>query len=198
MTAGADPLARAKAEVRARLIADRRARQPTRPRDLAAAIAEQACTLVAGARVVTAYASVDVEPPTGALLDRLRAGGARVLLPVVGGGGQLDWAPYTGAADLAPGRYGLPEPTADRLGPASLEQLDLLFVPALAVDVAGHRLGRGGGYYDRLLTAAGVRCPAYAVVYDDEILDELPAGPFDRPVQGAVTPTRSVRFPGGR
>jgi 5-formyltetrahydrofolate cyclo-ligase len=62
-------------------------------------------------------------------------------------------------------------------------------VPAVAVDRSGVRLGRGGGYYDRALLHARPGALLVAVVYDDELLDELPAEPHDHRVGVVVTPS---------
>jgi len=138
---------------------------------------------------VAAYAGVAEEPPTHPLLDALVALGARVLLPVVGDDGDtMDWAPYDGWDRLATVRWGLLEPTAVPLGPEALTAAGLTVVPALAVDRAGHRLGRGRGYYDRAL-AAVERTRRVAVVYAAELLDEVPTEPHDEPVGWALTPS---------
>ena len=67
----------------------------------------------------------------------------------------------------------------------------VIIVPALAVDPSGQRIGHGKGFYDRLL--ARMRPPAYAlaVVYDFEVISEVPATEFDRPVDMVVTDVRS-------
>ena len=64
----------------------------------------------------------------------------------------------------------------------------VVFVPALAVDRAGTRLGRGAGFYDRTLPLAGPAARLVAVVRDDELVDELPAEPHDVPMTHALTP----------
>jgi 5-formyltetrahydrofolate cyclo-ligase len=61
-------------------------------------------------------------------------------------------------------------------------------VPALAVDRAGVRLGRGAGFYDRTLPLASPAALLVAVVRDDEIVDRLPTEPHDVPVTHALTP----------
>jgi 5-formyltetrahydrofolate cyclo-ligase len=88
---------------------------------------------------------------------------------------------------------GIPEHEGELLGPAALEGCDLLFLPAVAVDHAGHRLGRGAGYYDRAL--ADVRAPLCALVFTHELLPEIPHEPHDVPVQMAVTPDGLFRVP---
>jgi 5-formyltetrahydrofolate cyclo-ligase len=64
---------------------------------------------------------------------------------------------------------------------------DVVLVPALAVDRDGHRLGRGRGYYDRALES--VTAPVVAVVYDDDVIDDVPIEPHDRCVDGRLTPS---------
>jgi 5-formyltetrahydrofolate cyclo-ligase len=63
----------------------------------------------------------------------------------------------------------------------------MVLVPALAVDRAGNRLGRGAGYYDRALTKT--RAQVVAVIYDDELVDAVPHEPHDRLVDAALRPS---------
>lgn len=89
--------------------------------------------------------------------------------------------------DLHPGRFGIPEPTA-QCPTRALNQLDLLLVPGLCFDSEGRRLGRGLGHYDRLLTAAhGTAC---GVAWDHQVRPQIPAGPEDQTVDCILTPTR--------
>ena len=68
----------------------------------------------------------------------------------------------------------------------------MVLVPALAVDHAGNRLGRGGGSYDRALARVGPLIPLIALVYDDELLDHVPTAPHDVPVRAAVSPLTGI------
>lgn len=157
----------------------------------AAAAAAVAATLVrrlAGTRTLAAYVPEACEPGAGRLPDAYTQLGARVLLPVVPADGmELTWAVDTGR--LAPGRYGLLEPVGPRLGATALGAADVVVVPALAVDPTGVRLGRGKGYYDRALVHAKPTAVLVAVVFDDELVDRLPAEPHDRRVGAVVTPS---------
>jgi 5-formyltetrahydrofolate cyclo-ligase len=179
----------AKARLREQ-VAAARARRPPAARDAAGvALAAHAPEDWLAASSIAAVASIADEPPTRWLLDRLRSRGVEVLLPVVAGR-RLDWARYAGWERLESGLWETRQPAGRRLGPAALASVDVIVVPALAVDRRGHRLGRGGGYYDRALATAAA--PAYAVVYDDEVVDELPVEPHDVPVAGALTPSGLV------
>ncbi|MCH5641901.1 5-formyltetrahydrofolate cyclo-ligase [Gordonia sp. ABSL49_1] len=137
---------------------------------------------------VAAYVPVGSEPGSLAMLDALLDRGVTVLIPVVPPGepDRLDWARYTGQQSLTRGRWGLWEPTGSRLGAEAIRAASVILVPALAVDKSGVRLGRGGGYYDRTLT--GLTADVVAVIYDDELVDSLPAGPYDVPVGWVLTP----------
>lgn len=140
--------------------------------------------------VVAAYVPVGAEPGSLDMLDALVGNGYEVLLPVVAPGppAPLRWARYSGPESLTTGRFGLLEPSGPTQPPASVEDAELILVPALAVDRQGIRLGRGAGYYDRSI--AGVpRNRLVAVVYDEELVDVLPAGEFDVAMGWALTPT---------
>jgi 5-formyltetrahydrofolate cyclo-ligase len=137
-----------------------------------------------------AYVPVGSEPGGAALpeaLARALPPGGRLLLPVLKDANDLDWALYTGPDSLAPGPRGLREPTGPRAGVDAVRHADLLIVPALAVDHAGHRLGRGGGSYDRALTRVDVGL-IVALLHDGELLDAVPVQPHDRSVHAVVTP----------
>ncbi|MFI2379034.1 5-formyltetrahydrofolate cyclo-ligase [Streptomyces sp. NPDC018964] len=172
-------------------------------RESAAALAGRALGLpeLAHARTVAAYVSVGSEPGTLALLDALRARGARVLLPALLPDNDLDWGTYEGESSLARVRHGtrmaLYEPAGPRLGPDAVTEADVVLLPGLAVDARGMRLGRGGGSYDRVLARldrAGARPALVVLLYDAEVVDRVPAEPHDRPVHAVVTPSGVRRF----
>lgn len=120
--------------------------------------------------------------------------GARVLLPVSPAVGPLGWASFAGLGDLRPGRYGIPVPSAPAEGPERIADADLVLVPSVAVDRAGRRLGRGGGYYDRTLALAGPGARLLAVLDPEDVLERVPAEPHDRPVHGVLTPDGLLDF----
>lgn len=90
--------------------------------------------------------------------------------------------------DLLPGKYGIPEPSPSlsAADPDLVASRVLFLVPAVACDRQGHRLGRGGGYYDRLLS--GVKTPPVAVIYSCQLSpDTLPGAAYDVPMGTIVT-----------
>lgn len=169
-----------------------------------AALAEHllAAAEVRRAATVAAYVSVGREPGTGALLDALAAAGTRVIVPVVLPDLDLDWAVLKDDSRLAPATLGLLEPTGPRLGVDAVATADVVLVPGLAVSSDGHRLGRGGGCYDRALARVPVGTPTCVLLHDGELGLDVPVEPHDRPVTHAVTPSGGVvrlrLRPGGR
>jgi len=170
------------------MLAGRRARSEGARNAASAAIAVVLLQRLATIRAFAAYVPEETEPGYGRLPAAYTQLGARVLLPVVPpAGSELAWAVDTGR--LAPGRFGLLEPVGPRLGPTAIGTADVIVVPALAVARDGVRLGRGGGYYDRALRHARPDAVVVALVFDDELLDALPAEPHDHRVHAVVTPS---------
>lgn len=153
---------------------------------------------LAAAGTMAAYVSLPEEPGTRALLSALHGRGVRVLLPVLLAAGDLDWAAYEGPAALTPGRWGLLEPGGPRLGSAALAEADVVLVPGLAADRCGHRLGRGGGSYDRTLARLPPQRLTVVLLFDEELLDHVPVEAHDVRVRAALTPSGLHRLhPGG-
>ncbi len=144
------------------------------------------------ARTIAAYLAVSTEPETAALVFALWKRGSYVLLPVMLTDNDLDWASYEGPDSLRPGPHGLLEPAEPRRGTEAIRSADLIIVPALAADRSGNRLGRGGGCYDRALSRVGPSVPTIALLYDHELLDEVPAGPLDQRVRAIAQPKRGI------
>jgi len=140
------------------------------------------------AGTIAAYYSVGAEPDTRGLVYALWKRGTYVLLPVLRDDGDLDWASYEGPDSLVAGPRGLREPGEPPRGVAAVARADVVLAPALAVDRAGNRLGRGGGSFDRALARVGPLIPVIALLYDGELIGQVPAEPHDVPVRAAVRP----------
>lgn len=177
----------AKRLLRSRLLAARSVRTRAEIALAEASLAQHGAAAWSGASQLAAYAAVDDEPPTRTLLDRLLAAGVSIVLPVVSDTVLL-WAPYRGWEHLVAGPMGLLQPAGPAAERDVLAAVEVLIVPALAVDSHGRRLGRGKGYYDRALSDVAPARIA-AAVYDDEVLDEVPAETHDRRVGFALTPS---------
>jgi 5-formyltetrahydrofolate cyclo-ligase len=145
------------------------------------------------ARSVAAYLSTSNEPDTRPFLNWAHEQGLRVLLPISREDGLLDWTTGDGESETE-GLFGMPEAVGELLGPIAINDVDLIVVPAAAVDQTGMRMGWGRGYFDKTLGSMEKCPPVYAVLYDGELVDEVPRERHDQPVDGAVTPTRIVQF----
>ena len=133
---------------------------------------------------VFAYEPLRTEPGSLELLADLSAHGARVYVPVLLAGGDLDWTPWSASGT-----------TVHTLGVDAVRRASVVFVPALAVDRVGHRIGRGGGSYDRALARVDADVPVVALLHRGEIVDAVPTEPWDRPVTAAVSPAGWVTLP---
>lgn len=175
---------------RSRVLAERSTTSPAQHDSEAARLALHVVAFVVPGSTVCAYVPVGHEPGSLAMLDALRSHGAHVLLPIARDSGPLSWASYDGPDTLVRARYGLREPAGSVQPPQAIGTAAVVFLPALAVDRRGVRLGRGAGFYDRTLDLAGSDARLVAVVRDGEIVDELPEDPHDRRVGWALTPRR--------
>lgn len=149
---------------------------------------------------VCAYFPLPSEPLSPTLLWQLRQHGLTVLLPVTVPGQPLDWCELTstsmGEAPMTRTALGVTEPAGPRLGAAAITSAQLILVPALAADLTGRRLGRGGGYYDRslaLLRQAHLRPVRVAVINNDELLPHVPADAHDELITHVVSPIAGVQ-----
>jgi 5-formyltetrahydrofolate cyclo-ligase len=176
--------------LRARLLAARSGRPADERKEAGRLIRDALLSLPAlqMAGTVAAYYSVGAEPDTHGLVYALWKRGTYVLLPLLRPDGDLDWASYEGPDSLVPGPRGLREPGEPPRGVQAVARADVVLAPALAVDHAGNRLGRGGGSYDRALARVGPLIPVIALLYDEELLGHVPAEPHDAPVRAAVRP----------
>lgn len=124
---------------------------------------------------------VDVRP----LIRKAFEEGKRVLLPVCVGD-ELELHLYQGEASLAVGAFGIMEPTGPLFAPENYGEIDLAIIPGMAFDRSGHRLGRGKGYYDRLLPKIK-EARLTGVCFPFQLLDEVPAEAHDVRVQEVVS-----------
>lgn len=144
------------------------------------------------ARSISCFLSTTTEPNTHAFIDAAIARGIQVLLPIARADGLLDWSLADKSGEVTEGLYGLPEPTGEALSPSAVNDVDLMIIPAAAVDHSGTRLGWGRGYFDRMIGSMQKSPLVYAVIYDSEVLDSLPREVHDQPVNGIVTPTQTI------
>lgn len=185
-----------KTELRITFLSARRAMTADERRTESDALRKRLAGLAVPGETVCAYVPVGSEPGSLGMLDALVAAGMTVLLPVAREGDAgtplpLSWGEYH-EGDLVDARHGLREPPAPWLPPDAIGAATMVVVPALAVDRAGVRLGRGAGFYDRSLSMARPAARLIAVVRDGELVDHLPGEPHDVPMTHALTPGRGI------
>ena len=139
------------------------------------------------ARTVLAYWAMPSEVPTEDFIGRW-AGVKRIVLPLVTGD-RLVLKEYCGKAGLVAGYKGVMEPSETAVTVAP-DEIDFAIIPGVAFDRGLHRMGRGKGFYDRLLPSVG--CIKVGVGFDCQLFDEIPTDPWDVPLDLVATPSELV------
>lgn len=143
-------------------------------------------------RAVALYSPTRNEVGTQGIRDHAFREGKKVFHPRVAGDAGCDFVELKRAEELRPGRYGILEPSGDTLLTQGDEEGLVVFVPALAFDLLGNRLGRGGGWYDRALSRFGAGVTLAGLAYEFQIFDRLPAEGWDCKVDHIITERRVV------
>lgn len=141
---------------------------------------------------VALYSPSGNEVATEGIRDHALNTGKKLFYPKLDAGADLQWVRLEAADKMKPGRYGILEP----IGVARPSQKDaeglLVFVPGLAFDVHGNRLGRGRGWYDRALASLGDKARFIALAFEFQIVAEVPTDSWDRKVHHIVTERRVI------
>jgi 5-formyltetrahydrofolate cyclo-ligase len=145
---------------------------------------------VLGAGTVMAFWSFGSEVEMATVIERLHEGGARVTLPRVEGD-DVAAVVYRPGDEVAPARFGEMEPVGLEVVPPA--EVDLVLAPGVAFDRGGGRVGYGGGFYDRFLPRTRRGVPVVAVAFALQVVDEVPRGGADRPVDVIVTQDEVIR-----
>ena len=112
------------------------------------------------------------------MLEQALADGKRVAVPKVYGE-EMKFIYLTDLSQVSAGYAGIPEPISD--GPVADDETALVLMPGLVFDPQGHRIGYGGGFYDKFLSREP-RHPTVALCYDFQMVDQLETERFDIPV----------------
>jgi 5-formyltetrahydrofolate cyclo-ligase len=160
------------------------------PPDIRAGHSARICAAIAGsapwrnARTVVIFAPQPKEPDVELLWSH--ADGRTFAYPRVGED-RLGLYAVDSLYDLRAGRWGLREPDADPARAVAPDAIDLILVPGTAFTRDGRRLGRGGGYYDRLLAGVAPATCRTGVCFDFQIVPDLPTESHDQNVDFVVT-----------
>jgi 5-formyltetrahydrofolate cyclo-ligase len=176
---------------------ERRRSLPTDQRESASRAAQERLArspLAAAAQIIGIYASLPAEVSTDALGRALAADGKLVCYPAVRDDVRaLDFR-EAGSDAFRLGALGVQEP---RGAAVELSRIELFVVPAVAVDLDGRRLGRGRGHYDATLAAAAPRAQRVALVFDWQVVDEVPVDGHDERMDAVCTDARLIRIQRG-
>jgi 5-formyltetrahydrofolate cyclo-ligase len=206
----ADETEKAKAQVR-RIVAESLVRlTPSHRRAASIEVAQRLMSLpsVRDARTIMVFLSLPTEIDTWPAIRWAWQENKRVVVPRIEAAGPevpltrramvavvLRRADVDGVAlhpDVRPGALGILEvPGAP---PVEIGDIDVLLMPCQAVDRAGNRLGKGGGFFDRLLARRDMRAERIVLAFREQVLDEVPVTPTDRPVDRIVTDAEVLTF----
>jgi 5-formyltetrahydrofolate cyclo-ligase len=180
-------LKRAKLAIRRRILALRDAMSEAERARADARIHDRACAALDAlprSDTVMAFWSFGSEVATLPLIERLVADGRRVALPRIE---ERDVRPraYRPGDPLTPTSFGAMEPAAGE--PLMPHDVDVVLTPGVAFDPPGHRVGYGGGFYDRFLPTTRSDAVKMAVCYAIQVVDRVPSAAFDVPVDLIVT-----------
>lgn len=136
------------------------------------------------AQTIASYFSYGDEPDTRALNMHLISLGKNLLLPRIKGE-NLEWVQWNGSFDQISSQSFIPEPLGDAI--TDVSAIEVILVPALAMDQAGYRLGQGKGFYDRALK--DLSAFTIGIIFPYELLSQpLPIDSWDVPLRKSASP----------
>jgi 5-formyltetrahydrofolate cyclo-ligase len=145
-------------------------------------------------RCVALFAPLPSEPDIHPLIEEAWAQGKRVVLPLMikrGAVPELDWHEVASWDDVIvpgqPGPSGLREPDPISCRRVPLAELDCVFVPGVAFDHEGFRLGRGGGFYDNFLSLTPPTLPCIGLMFSLQKVPAVPREPHDQALRSVIT-----------
>lgn len=140
------------------------------------------------AKVVAVYLSVNGEVETREIIRYANEAGKETCVPVVGEGGAMCLVLHEPSDELKGGKRGTPEP----VGKPERHHVDMVIVPGVVFDRFGHRIGMGGGYYDRYLKDK--KCVNIGVCFDFQLVEKIPNEAHDVPMDFVVTEREVLRI----
>jgi 5-formyltetrahydrofolate cyclo-ligase len=190
-------LEESKPSLRRRMLSARKSVSPAQRRSWSGLIQESALRFAPylAAAEVALYSPIDTEVDTKAILAHALTSKKAVFFPKIGPDNSGWFFQVAAETDLIPGRFGIAEPAAGLPLPMldqERAQDTIIFIPGIAFDIGGHRLGRGGGAYDRMLTALKRRATFVGLAFEMQILEGLPTEEWDQRIHYVITEKRII------
>ena len=143
------------------------------------------------AEYIMLYMAMPDEVQLDELIAMVLKDGKKAVIPLVTGAGLMEAVELTDMADLVPDKYGIKTVSEEKRRLIAPDKIDLIIVPGVAFDKAGHRLGMGGGFYDRFMLRAS-RAVRAALAYDCQLLVSVPAEVHDLTVDYIITEKQNI------
>ncbi len=148
------------------------------------------------AHAILFYAAFGGEVPTYEMMEESLEMGKRVILPITDTETKhLVLREVRDLNNLKKNKYGIPEPGLENTLRYEPGLINLVIVPGVAFDPYGHRIGYGGGYYDRFLRKLKPSVSKIGIAFDIQIVPEIPKEEYDLPVDEIVTESRVITKP---
>ena len=143
------------------------------------------------AEYIMLYMAMQDEVQLDELIAMVLKNGKKAVIPLVTGAGLMEAVELSDMADLVPDKYGIKTVSEEKRRLIAPDKIDLIIVPGVAFDKAGHRLGMGGGFYDRFMLRAS-RAVRAALAYDCQLLVSVPAEVHDLTVDYIITEKQNI------
>lgn len=143
------------------------------------------------AEYIMLYMAMQDEVQLDELIAMVLKDGKKAAIPLVTGAGLMEAVELSDMADLVPDKYGIKTVSEEKRRLIAPDKIDLIIVPGVAFDKAGHRLGMGGGFYDRFMLRAS-RAVRAALAYDCQLLAAVPAEVHDLTVDYIITEKQNI------
>ncbi|REL28820.1 5-formyltetrahydrofolate cyclo-ligase [Thalassotalea euphylliae] len=204
-------MAHQKVQIRKNVRAKRNSLDDVFQRSAAISLSDKLSTLpsVMRAKTVALYLANDSELSPSPFIKWCWQHGKQVVLPVLHpfSKGHLLFLCYTPESKMRINCFGIPEPALDVTTVMPLPAIDIIFTPLVAFDDQGHRLGMGGGFYDRTLVSyvnsgnssnakarqSVTRSEVIGLAHDCQQVDLIPIEPWDIPLSTIITPTQIIQ-----
>lgn len=178
-----------KREIRKKIIHERDLLTYNEVMEKSQAIFQRLCSLsqYKRAKTVMAYMSYRNEVSTPGFLAKVIEDGKRVVLPKVSGMALKIYEIHDIEKDIVPGFKGIPEPLGEPENRVDPAEIDLAVIPGVVFDLQKHRIGYGGGFYDRFIPSLRQDCLKAGVAFQMQLVSGIQAESFDVPVDIVIT-----------